>query len=209
MLSYQTVNAHTLELLRRLMAEPMFASLRLVGGTALALQYGHRNSIDLDFFGQLEDDAEEVKAILRKHGKLSVIKESRNIKIYLLNNIKVDFVNYNYSWIDAPVVEEQIKLASPKDIAAMKINAIEGRGTKKDFIDIYFLLQHYTLHEILTFYQQKYPENSIFRALMSLSYFEDAETQIMPVMYVPISWDEIKTTIQSQVNQYSNNNIPL
>lgn len=209
MLSYQTVNAHTLELLRRLMAEPMFASLRLVGGTALALQYGHRNSIDLDFFGQLDDDAEEVKAILRKHGKLSVIKESRNIKIYLLNNIKVDFVNYNYSWIDAPVVEEQIKLASPKDIAAMKINAIEGRGTKKDFIDIYFLLQHYTLHEILTFYQQKYPENSIFRALMSLSYFEDAETQIMPVMYVPISWDEIKTTIQSQVNQYSNNNIPM
>lgn len=209
MLSYQTVDAHTLELLRRLMAEPIFASLRLVGGTALALQYGHRNSIDLDFFGQLDDDAEEVKAILRKHGKLSVIKESRNIKIYLLNNIKVDFVNYNYSWIDAPILEDELRLASPKDIAAMKINAIEGRGTKKDFIDIYFLLQHYTLHEILTFYQQKYPENSIFRALMSLSYFEDAETQIMPVMYVPISWDEIKTTIQSQVNQYSNNNTPM
>lgn len=209
MLSYQTVNAHTLELLRRLMAEPIFASLRLVGGTALALQYGHRNSIDLDFFGQLDDDAEEVKAILRKHGKLSVIKESRNIKIYLLNNIKVDFVNYNYSWIDAPILEDELRLASPKDIAAMKINAIEGRGTKKDFIDIYFLLQHYTLHEILTFYQQKYPENSIFRALMSLSYFEDAEAQIMPIMYVPISWDEIKTTIQSQVNQYSNNNTPM
>ena len=209
MLSYQTVNDHTLELLRRLMAEPIFASLRLVGGTALALQYGHRNSIDLDFFGQLDDDAEEVKAILRKHGKLSVIKESRNIKIYLLNNIKVDFVNYNYSWIDAPILEDELRLASPKDIAAMKINAIEGRGTKKDFIDIYFLLQHYTLHEIITFYQQKYPENSIFRALMSLSYFEDAETQIMPVMYVPISWDEIKTTIQFQVNQYSNNNTPM
>lgn len=209
MLSYQTVNDHTLELLRRLMAEPIFASLRLVGGTALALQYGHRNSIDLDFFGQLDDDAEEVKAILRKHGKLSVIKESRNIKIYLLNNIKVDFVNYNYSWIDAPILEDELRLASPKDIAAMKINAIEGRGTKKDFIDIYFLLQHYTLHEILTFYQQKYPENSIFRALMSLSYFEDAEAQIMPVMYVPISWDEIKTTIQSQVNQYSNNPAPM
>lgn len=209
MLSYQTVDAHTLELLRRLMAEPIFASLRLVGGTALALQYGHRNSIDLDFFGQLDDDAEEVKAILRKHGKLSVIKESRNIKIYLLNNIKVDFVNYNYSWIDAPILEDELRLASPKDIAAMKINAIEGRGTKKDFIDIYFLLQHYTLHEILTFYQQKYPENSIFRALMSLSYFEDAEAQIMPVMYVPISWDEIKTTIQFQVNQYSNNNTPM
>ena len=209
MLSYQTVDAHTLELLRRLMAEPIFASLRLVGGTALALQYGHRNSIDLDFFGQLDDDAEEVKAILRKHGKLSVIKESRNIKIYLLNNIKVDFVNYNYSWIDAPILEDELRLASPKDIAAMKINAIEGRGTKKDFIDIYFLLQHYTLHEILTFYQQKYPENSIFRALMSLSYFEDAEAQIMPIMYVPISWDEIKTTIQSQVNQYSNNNTPM
>ena len=76
-----------------------------------------------------------------------------------------------------------IRLASPRDIAAMKINAIEGRGTRKNFIDIFFLLQHYSLEELLGFYQQKYPEHSIFRALMSLTYFIDAEEQNMPTMY--------------------------
>ena len=204
MLSYKTVESHTLELLKGLMSEPLFASLRLVGGTALALQYGHRCSVDLDFFGTIEEDAEEVKSVLRKYGNLIVIKESQNIKIYQLEGVKVDIVNYAYSWIDAPIVEDGISLASPHDIAAMKINAIEGRGTKKDFIDMYFLLQHYTLKEILAFYQKKYPENSIFRALMSLSYFDDAEEQFMPKMFSSVSWEEMKTFILAQVERYSN-----
>lgn len=74
----------------------------------------------------------------------------------------------------------------------MKINAVEGRGSRKDFVDIYFLLQHYPLHEIMQFYKQKYPEHSFFRALMSLTYFEDAEQQMMPVMLSDISWEEIR-----------------
>ena len=205
MLSYQTVESHTLELLKGLMSEPLFASLRLVGGTALALQYGHRSSVDLDFFGTIEDEAELIKDTLRKYGKLVIIKESRNIKIYQLDDVKVDIVNYHYPWIDVPIFENGISLASPPDIAAMKVNAIEGRGTKKDFIDMYFLLQHYSLKEILTFYQSKYPENSIFRALMSLSYFDDAEEQFMPKMFAHVSWEDMKTYILAQVEHYSNN----
>lgn len=203
MLSYRTIESHTLGLLKGLMSEPLFTSLRLVGGTALALQYGHRTSVDLDLFGRIESDAETIKNILRKYGQLSVIKESKNIKIYQLDNVKVDIVNYSYPWIDEPIIEDGITLASPKDIAAMKVNAIEGRGTKKDFIDMYFLLQHYDLKEIFTFYQNKYPENSIFRALMSLSYFDDADTQFMPKMFSPISWESIKKHISAQVEQYS------
>ena len=103
MLSYQTVESHTLDLLKGLMSEPLFVSLRLVGGTALALQYGHRSSIDLDFFGTIEDDSEVIKDTLRKYGKLVIIKESRNIKIYQLDGVKVDIVNYCYPWISAPV----------------------------------------------------------------------------------------------------------
>ncbi len=205
MLSYKTIEFHTLELLKELMAEPLFASLRLVGGTALALQYGHRNSIDLDFFGDIEADTETIKEVLRKHGKLTVIKESQNIKLYQLDDIKIDIVNYKYTWIDNPITEGEIVLASPKDIAAMKINAIEGRGTKKDFIDMYFLLQHYSLKDILSFYQKKYPENSIFRALMSLSYFDDAEQQLMPKMFSPIGWKDMKSYILDQVELYSKN----
>lgn len=202
MLSYKTVESHTLELLKSLMAEPLFASLRLVGGTSLALQYGHRSSVDLDFFGEITADDEDIKGVLRKFGSLLVLKESKNIKVYQLDGIKIDIVNYSYAWIDDAIVEDGIVLASPKDIAAMKINAIEGRGTKKDFIDIYFLLQHYTLKEILEFYTEKYPEYSIFRALMSLTYFEDAETQIMPRMFVDVSWNDIKDSVCKVVDEY-------
>ena len=103
-------------------------------------------------------------------------------------------------WICGLYIEENgIRLASPRDIAAMKINAIEGRGTKKDFIDIYFLLQHYPLENILKFYADKYPDNSQFRALMSLTYFEDAEEQFMPEMLVAIDWDRIKSFIIDKV----------
>lgn len=85
----------------------------------------------------------------------------------------------------------------------MKVNAIEGRGTKKDFIDMYFLLQHYTLDEILSFYQKKYPEHSVFRALMSLAYFEDADSQFMPRMFSTITWEEMKVCICDKVRIYA------
>lgn len=94
-------------------------------------------------------------------------------------------------------------LASPRDIAAMKINAIEGRGTKKDFIDLYFLLKHYSLQELLNFYAKKYPEYSLFRALMSLTYFEDAENQYFPKMFVDVEWEEVKECIRREVAQVS------
>lgn len=202
MLSHKTIEPGTLELLKSLMLEPEFSQLRLVGGTSLALQYGHRVSIDLDFFGKIQTDDDTIKSILHKYGTLKVIKESANIKVYILNNIKIDIVNYNYKWIDAPLIEEDIRLATPKDIAAMKVNAIAGRGSKKDFIDMYFLLQHYSLSDIISFYEEKYPESSVFRALMSLTYFEDAEEQIMPKIFSETSWDTIKEHIIKTVSKY-------
>ena len=176
--------------------------MRLVGGTSLALQLGHRKSVDLDLFGKLVCTNDEIKDALRKLGQLSVIKENQNIKIYTIDGIKVDFVNYCYDWIDNQILEDNIRLASMKDIAAMKVNAIEGRGTKKDFIDIYFLLQHFTLQQILEFYAQKYPENSFFRALISLTYFDDADPQIAPEMLISISWDDMKEAIRKAVKEY-------
>ncbi len=127
MLSYGTVEAHTLELLKAFMQQDLFAPMRLVGGTALALQYGHRQSVDLDMFGPVQFDSLEMRQVLNPLGKLTVVKETSNIKIYLLDGIKVDFVNYAYPWIDNAIEEEGIRLASDKDIAAMNINAIEGR----------------------------------------------------------------------------------
>ena len=202
MLSYQTVDAHTLELLRQLSVVPEFSAMRLVGGTSLALQYGHRTSVDLDFFGTFDSEL-SFSSILRRYGQLTIVKESSKIKVYLLDGIKVDFVHYDYPWLESPLLVDGLVLATPPDIAAMKVNAIEGRGSKKDFIDLYYLLQRYTLAEILDFYKQKHPEHSVFRALMSMSYFDDADMQPTPRMFTNVLWDEMKEYILSQVQQYS------
>ena len=202
MLQLQTVLPDTLELLKELSARPEMSGLRLVGGTALALQYGHRQSIDLDFFGAPQVEQDEIIEMLSTLGPISILNRSRKILQVVLRNIKVDVIDYSqYPWISAPVVEDGVTLASPQDIAAMKINAVEGRGTRKDFVDIYFLLQHYSLSQMLDFYTQKYPNYSLFRALLSLTYFDDAEQQAMPKMLANASWEEIKSTITKEVSK--------
>ena len=203
MLSYQTVNPDTLELLKTLMSQPEMQGMRLVGGTSLALQYGHRQSIDLDFFGKLQVSQDEIINMISRLGlDFKVLNQTRLILQLVVNKIKVDIIDYSYDWIDEPVIENGVTLASPKDIAALKINAIEGRGSKKDFIDIYLLLQHYSLDEILSFYTSKYPNHSILMALKSLSYFEDAENQSMPKMFIDTSWETMKKFIIKAVNVY-------
>ena len=203
MLSIQTIQPNTLELLKRLASQPELAQTRLVGGTALALQYGHRQSIDLDFFGALPEDKDELIDMVKRLGNVTITNKSKSIVQTIIDNVKVDFVDYSrYAWIDEPIQGEGFLLASDKDIAAMKVNAIIGRGTRKDFIDLYVLLQHYSLPEIMDFYKQKYPEFSEYRALLSMTYFEDAEMQDMPKMFISTLWDEMKSTIIQAVKAY-------
>ena len=203
MLSIQTVQPDTLELLKAISAQPEVKELRLVGGTALALQYGHRQSVDLDFFGKLPEDKDELIDVVRRVGEVTVLNRSKIILQMVVNQVKVDFVDYSrYPWIDEPVQRNGFVLASDKDIAAMKINAIMGRGTRKDFIDLYVLLQHYSLPQIMNFYRQKYPEFSEYRALLSMTYFDDAEMQDMPLMFIDTPWESMRTSIIQAVEAY-------
>ena len=203
MLSIQTIHPNTLELSKQLASQPELSQTRLVGGTALALQYGHRQSIDLDFFGVLPEDKEELLEMMSRVGNMIVTNRTKMIVQAVINQVKVDFVDYSrYPWIDEPVQGDGFVLASDKDIAAMKVNAIIGRGTRKDFIDLFVLLQHYSLTEIMAFYKQKYPEFSEYRALLSMTYFEDAEMQDMPKMFIDTSWEEMKKAIIIAVEAY-------
>ena len=208
MLSLQTVLPDTLELLKVLMQQPLLKDMRLVGGTSLALQYGHRRSVDLDFFGMTTEDVDELTDMMRECSK-DMVKGSctKRIKTYFLNGVKVDVVNYDYKWIDDVVEGGGLRLASPKDIAAMKVNAVMGRGTKKDFIDVYFLLQHYSFDELIKFYLQKYTDGSEYRALLSMSYFADADPQPMPYMYQQVDWETIKNEIRLQVATYNSKHL--
>ena len=140
MLHYETIAPATLELLKRLMAEPQLADTRLVGGTALALQLGHRSSIDLDLFGHFSCDDIQLRKVLSSLGELQVINTSENVKLFTIDTVKVDVVNYDSPWIDEMIYEDGLRLASVPEIAAMKVRAIVGRGTRKDFVDMYYLL---------------------------------------------------------------------
>ena len=200
MLYLETVESSTLELLKKLQRLPVLEQTRLVGGTALALQLGHRKSIDLDFFGTVDCEAEYLRESIAGIASLTILKESPHIHIYIVDGIKVDIVNYKYPWLDDVVLEQGLRLASVSDIAAMKITAIIGRGTKKDFIDIAFLLHHFSLEEILHFYAAEYNDSSVFMAMKSLAYFDDAEADPMPDMFVNQSWQQVKAYILSKIS---------
>jgi len=201
MLFTNAIDSSTIVLLKKLQTLPILQDTHLVGGTALALQIGHRKSVDLDLFGRVESNQIDLTDDLRSVTEsMMLIQESRNIHIYLLNQVKVDIVNYSYKWLKEPVKEEGLILAAKEDIAAMKIAAVVGRGTKKDFIDLAFLLDYYPLKDILSMYMEKYPEASMFVAMKSLTYFRDAETDAMPDMLVPVSWKACKDKLISAVN---------
>ena len=107
MLHLSTVESTTLELLKKLQQLPVLCNTRLVGGTALALQLGHRKSVDLDFFGQINVDSQDLKEALRTLGTLTILNDSKNIHIYVLNEVKIDIVNYTYPWLDDVVHNEK------------------------------------------------------------------------------------------------------
>lgn len=204
MLQTQTIQPELLELLKKIMSSTIFNGFNLVGGTSLALQIGHRFSVDIDMFGKGEIDEFEFVDELSNFGKVIVIKKSKNVLILSVNGIKVDFVNYKYPLLEEITIVENIRLASDKDIAAMKLNAIAGRGSRKDFIDLHFLLQKYSLKEMIAFYNTKYADGSEFMVLKSLTYFEDAESEEIPILFQKLDWNEIKFSIQKAINDYNN-----
>ena len=180
-----------------------FVNMRLVGGTALALQIGHRKSIDLDLFGDIDFDNVNTAKVFTNFNNTITLKRSKNINIFSIDDVKVDFVNYSYPWLQNQLLLGGIRLAGIEDIAAMKLAAITGRGSRKDFIDLYFLLQKYNLKEMLGFYRNKYFDGSEYLVLKSLTYFTDAENDIEIEMIKDVSWIKIKAYILETVDKYN------
>lgn len=201
MLQKQAVSPELLELLTTIMKSNVFSDFILAGETSLALQIGHRYSVDLDFFGKNGINEDLFLEELSHFGQVMKIGSSKNILVCTINGIKVDFVNYQYDFIDKPIEMENLRLATMRDIAGMKLNAIEGRGTKKDFIDLYFLLKYFSLSEMIDFYRNKYPNHSDFMMLKSLTYFEDAEQFPMPIMFKEFDWEKCKNLIKKEFNK--------
>lgn len=203
MLQLQTVKPNTLELLKSLMHKEYLNSFVLVGGTALALQMGNRESIDLDLFSTADFSSNEILSSLLNDYQIIVNNQLTQTLISTINQVKVDFIKFHYPFIRPFVIIENIRMASIEDIAAMKLDAITGRGSKKDFYDLFFLLQHYSIDELFSFYSEKYPHQTTFHVIRSLSYFEDAEIQPNPIVLdKTISWDVVKQKIISTIQGF-------
>ncbi len=175
----------------------------LAGGTALALQFGHRRSIDLDFFSRKKFSPENLKQELKKISKFKVQAEDEDTLEITLNQTKISFFYYPHKLIFPKIKFQNTKLADWRDIACMKINAISQRGSKKDFIDLYFILKKKSLMEILELFNKKYKniDYNQLHILKSLSYFEQAEQEPEPVMLKTASWQMVKKDMLKKIKE--------
>ncbi len=181
------------------------SSFYLSGGTGLSLQLGHRESEDLDFFSQDSFIPQNIEKQLTQFGKLSQTEVAEDTLNTFLGAVKLQFLGYPYSVLKPFVEWNGIKISSVLDIACTKLQTISMRGSKKDFVDLYFILEQYTLEDLFLATQKKYSESDYSQThiLKSLVYFEDAEEQPMPRMIKPAHWNEIKEKITKTVKSIS------
>jgi len=186
MLQEGCVSERLLALIRKLEGEVVFKDYFLVGGTALTLQIGHRKSDDIDLFSQTELRIPEITKYLNQHhsGKYQLLNTQRMIYQVMIDGIKVDFVHHPFELVERVHHENQITYLGKKDIAAMKLHAIETNGSRaKDFVDIFFLLKEMPLEKMFEYYRKKFATNNIFNAKRSLGFFEDVPEE---------SWKEVR-----------------
>lgn len=173
----------------------------LAGGTSLALQLGHRVSVDFDFFTSTEFDQEKLSAGLSKIGKFTSKNIAKNTLMGKFNSVDFSIFTYNSPLLFPTISYKNINLADPKDIGAMKIPAIMTRGLKKDFVDLYFLSKNgVSIDDCLNYFDRKYHQldNQLYGIIRSLAYFVEAENSDMPPMLEKFSWEEAKKFFEQE-----------
>ena len=203
MLRKETISPNCLILLQELMALPELQTFRLAGGTALSLQYGHRISVDLDIFTDHSFDLAELEVALRQEYPTFIKDFSNRLGFSgYINKVKTDFVNWSVPFI-RPVIEiENIRLTSPEEIGAMKLETISSRQMKKDYYDIYEILKHYSLAELFDFYKERYPYNNAKTPIEFLIAAHLADESPEPDMLNTTDWTTVKMVIQEHTRLY-------
>ena len=173
----------------------------LAGGTALTLHLGHRVSVDLDFFTPEEFDEKVLEGELKNLPEYKADGTGWRSVWGIVSKTKFSLFYYEYPLIKETINFNGIQIVQKEDITAMKIHAVEDRGTRRDFVDLYFLAKEFSIEEMLKFYDQKYGilEERLYNIIRSMSYFQDAEKEDeMPRMLIPVSWAEVKKFFQEQ-----------
>lgn len=199
MLHYETIAPATRELLNRLMSDDRLQDFILVGGTSLALQLGHRLSVDLDLFIDTDFNEETLRAYLEKNYHFQADFMERSTVKGEIDGVQIDCIAHCYPWLKPCRQEDGLRLAQLEDISAMKLNAIAGNGTRiKDFIDLAYLSSTFSLQQMLGFYEQKYHSNTLM-PLKGLIFFDDINRE-EPVHMAdgkPLNWKRIEKRLLS------------
>ncbi|TEU11760.1 MAG: hypothetical protein E3J25_07735 [Anaerolineales bacterium] len=177
---------------------PLLRPFYLGGGTALALRLGHRISQDLDLFANIEslDDVLRHSIIeeLRKGHAVNVLRDSVFGLILEANGQAISFFSYGYPMLESTDLVSGVQIAGILDIGLMKMDAVAGRGTRRDFYDLYFIASLVSLDELFAQSTKKYPHSRGFemRVLVALVDFDVADQQDEPTLLLPAEWSEVK-----------------
>ena len=200
---FNTLPANTALLVEKIHAtRPEFLKyFYLSGGTGLSLQIGHRESEDLDFFNSEDFNTLQLEKDVTLLGQLTNTELAAGTLNTYVDGVKLQFLEYRYPLLEPVNNWQGIQLSSVLDIACTKLQTVSMRGSKKDFVDLYFLFEIYSLPELLEKAKAKYSVVDYNQAhiLKSLVYFEDAEAQPMPRMLKEVSWNVIKSRMISEV----------
>lgn len=199
----QTLYPKTKQVLEKLVQQDFLADFYLAGGTGLALEIGHRKSIDLDFFSNTFPNRDILLQNLLLFNP-TITQEAPGTIDCLIDTVKVSFLSYTYPLIAEKLMFGNVSVASIADIACMKLSAISSRGAKKDFVDLFYILKNgFTLAQLFNLFEQKFAGVSYNRMhiLKSLVYFDDADQDPDPEYLAPQIqlWDNVKTTLETQV----------
>ncbi len=195
-LQAQVVSPSLIALLQTLMNEEFLNAFSLAGGTALALRFGHRESIDIDLFTETSFDAQALAEKLKNHYGMTEAETAKNTVRGIIDGIKIDCIAHQYPRLKTIEVSNGIRIYSLEDCAAMKLNAIANRGCKKDFWDCAELLRTFSRDELLSFFAGKYKNDSLWNVEKSLVYFDDAEDEPDPRDLRGQSWEDVKKIIR-------------
>jgi hypothetical protein len=179
----------------KLLSLPELHGWTLAGGTGLALQMGHRISGSFAFFRLDGFPADRLHEILGLVGNVETLQEENRTLTVIVSAIKVSFFSVPDEFLFPGQPYHLFEVADPRDIALMKLAAISGRGSRKDFIDLYTILRSgLSLEQCFQWLPLKYGEGRVntYHVLKSLTYFEDAEHEPMPQMIEPFDWTECR-----------------
>lgn len=202
MLYKETVSKEMWELLQRFMKDEKLKDFILVGGTALSLTIGHRQSIDIDLFTLKNFKEQDMVAYIKNNYPLRQIREIVESTLLLdIEKVKVDIIAHQYPWQEPIQTEEGVRLASLTDIGAMKLHAIFLNGSRiKDFVDMYFLLEHHPLKTYLEAYKKKYNGNISLAAYGLVHHTNiDMQEKVMLIKGKETSWKKMAERLNKAV----------